>query len=203
MGFRSVKGAGTRHPLAKPIFYQESQIMKTAVIVLPVLILLSACSSKLEITQPPIAYKTVKPLPTQTYRGDAETTVRTRVETSEGKREVSGASCTLTNGYIESRFQTPARVLTPNLGPATPTGTLRCETADRAAQANLPAVNISLAERSSNARSSGAGGGIIGAIAGGIIAGINEGRGDRPTDVHGYLPTTLQLEAAAAPAGNQ
>ena len=166
------------------------------VIALPLFILLGACASQLDITQPPVGYKSVKQLPAQSYRGDAETTIRTSVKTKDGTRELSGATCTLATGYTESQFRTPARVKTPNLGPATPTANLKCATGEQMAQTNLKTVNISLAERSAQARASGAGGGIIGAIAGGIVAGVNEGRGDRPDDVHGYAPTTLPLTDA-------
>ncbi|NHF71855.1 hypothetical protein [Paracoccus xiamenensis] len=164
---------------------------------LPLFSLLAACSSSLEITQPPVAYKTVKQLPAQSYRGDAETTIRTRTKTNEGTRELAGASCTLSTTYTESQFQTPARVLTPNLGPATPTAHLKCSTGERAVQKNLSSHNISMAERSSKVRASGAGAGIIGAVVSGIVAGVNEGRGDQPTDVHGYASTTLDMSATA------
>lgn len=176
--------------------------MNRLLTVVPLFALLGACSNQLEITQPPVAYKTVKQLPAQTYRGDAETTIRTKVKTKDGSSELSGATCTLSTPYTVSQFQTPARVVTPNLGPATPTAHLKCATTDLSAQKNLGAANISLAERSSRAQASGAGAGIIGAIAGSIVAGVNEGRGDRPTDVHGYMPVALEMFTKESSGGN-
>lgn len=160
---------------------------------LPLLVLLGACSSQIEITKPPVAYKTIKQLPANTYRSDAKTTVRTRVKTKNGSSELAGAACTLSTPYTESQFQTPAYVLTPNLGPSTPMAHLKCSNGDQMVQKNLPPTNISLNERSQSARNSGAGAGIIGAVVSGIAAGINESRGDRPGDIHGYNAVNLDL----------
>ncbi|MFO1165343.1 MAG: hypothetical protein U1E55_09250 [Paracoccus sp. (in: a-proteobacteria)] len=168
--------------------------------VLPFFVLLSACSPQLEITKPPVAYKTLKSFPPNAYRGDAKTTVRTKVKTKDGSRELAGASCSLTTPYSESQFQTPAYVMTPNLGPSTPTANLICKNGERSVQKNLVATNISLNERSQNARNSGAGAGIIGAVVSGIAAGINEGRGDQPTDVHGYHDIRVDMGDAGPSA---
>lgn len=160
---------------------------------LSLLAVLGACSNQIEITKPPVDYKTVKQLPANAYRGDAETTVRTRVKTKNGSSELAGATCTLTTPYTELRFQTPAYVRTPNLGPSTPTANVKCSNGSQTAQKNLRAFNISLAERSQKARASGSGAGIIGAVVGGIAAGINEGKGDQPGDVHGYARVDVDL----------
>ncbi len=166
---------------------------------LPLFALLCACSQA-EITKPPVAYNILKPPPAGAYRGDAETTIRTGAKTEKGTRELSGVDCTLTTPYTESRFQTPAHVTTPNLGASTPTANLKCSDGTRSVQKNLRAENLSLEERSQRARASGAGAGVIGIIVGGVMAGVNEGRGDRPDDVHGYSATWLNMDESKEPA---
>ncbi len=178
----------------------ESILMFRFLTALPLLALLGACSSQMEITKPPVAYKTLKQLPANTYRGDAKTTVRTKAKTKNGSSELSGVDCVLATPYTETQFQTPAHVMTPNLGPATPMAHLKCNYDNRAVQENMQPINVSLNERSQQARSSGAGAGIIGAVVSGIAAGINESKGDQPGDIHGYYPVNLDMGSVAAPA---
>ena len=64
-------------------------------------------------------------------RGETYLTVRTFVVEAAGEREVSGASCEAASDYSSARFQSPARLALPDLGPETPVVSVSCTDSTR------------------------------------------------------------------------
>jgi hypothetical protein len=59
-------------------------------------------------------------------RGETYLTVRTFVVEAGTEREISGASCEAASDFSSAKFQSPARLALPDLGPQTPVVSVSC-----------------------------------------------------------------------------
>lgn len=179
--------------------------MKILTTSLTLIILMGACATA-DITQPPISVTPKDPraavgvdmygrsraagAQVSRFRGQDMVQIRTNgSRDGEGYGEIVGSQCTLDSGLYTANFQTPANIVVPDYGPASPALFVMCTAPDgRTKSVTANAVNLTSQTRNASA----VGTGILGAI---IIGAVNESRRDNETDDFGYNPITLLFPA--------
>ncbi len=145
-----------------------------------------------EITQAPVQFKQTKTL---NEKGVSDFTARTYVKKKDGGRdEVVGVPCKFTAPGFYANFVTPAVVSTPDMGPRTPAGSVKCTYNDKEKLVVMRPFNETTAEIQANANSAGAGAGILGVIVSGISASTQMSRRNASLDIYGYSDASVVFE---------
>jgi hypothetical protein len=145
-------------------------------------LLLAGCEVA-EITQPPVQYRATKNL---NEKGVSDFTARTFLFEGGSQKEVSGVPCKFSAPGFRSSFVTPAVVVTPDMGPRTPTGSITCSYNGADKLVIMRPYNETVAQIEQSANSAGAGAGLIGVIVSGISASTQKSRRDANLDQYGY-----------------
>jgi len=162
---------------------------------------LTACTSA-EITTPPVIITAKVPAnavgvdvyardrqrgnPVPRFRGQHTVQVRSFANTDNGRSELSGVPCSLDSGLFSATFATPANVVVPDYGPASPALFVRCTADDKSGSITVSAFNYSAQQRTNGAGSTG----ILGAI---IITAVAAANRNDETDEFRYPPLIVNL----------
>jgi hypothetical protein len=85
--------------------------------------------------------------PVPWFRGQETLTVRTFASGGAGLTEIEGASCLLDSGVFSARFASPAQVVVPDYGPASPDLFIRCSAGVLSGTATATVHNATLEDR--------------------------------------------------------
>ena len=144
---------------------------------------LTACAAT-EIDQPPIRYVATKSLQ---ERGTSSFLVVTYTrQPGQTRKQVRGVPCTFAGDGFKSTFNTPAVVISPNMGARTPVASVTCELNGEKKTKIVEAYNETLAGINNGAMAATTGGGLVGLIVGGAVAAVQAGNRDVNQDVFGY-----------------
>lgn len=121
---------------------------------------LSACTPAMEITQPPVRVTPKNPgsafgidvfagarqsgAAAPAYRGERLVTVRTALAGSnQSAREIAGARCRIDSQMYSAEVTTPAEIIVPDYGQASPVITAICRANGKSAQESISVFNAS------------------------------------------------------------
>lgn len=145
-----------------------------------------------DITQAPIQFRQTKTL---NEKGVSDFTARTYAKKKDGGRdELIGVACRFTAPGFYADFTTPAVVSTPDMGPRTPAGSIKCKFEGEEKLVVMRPFNETTAEIQANANSAGAGAGLLGVIVSGISASTQMSRRDAKLDIYGYPDAQVVFE---------
>lgn len=144
-------------------------------------VIVSGCAQA-PIEQEPVPYRATKALH---EKGTSNFTVRS-YSTKGSYKELKGVPCEFKADGFKSSFVTPAVVVSPDMGPRTPVGSINCSYDGEKFFRVIQPINDTLVKIDQNANASGAGAGLIGVIVSGISASSQRSRRDANLDVYGY-----------------
>jgi hypothetical protein len=89
--------------------------------------LVAGCTAAAPVSEPPVQVTPTRGATWPAARGEAELVMRAVGRDAAGaERELAGVPCRATTPYYAAEFETPARLLLPDFGPASPTVTVTC-----------------------------------------------------------------------------